>query len=310
MTAYVHIGTVKTGTTTIQKFLSNNKNILLEYRFKYSEVFFTNCKHDDLAKLIIQEEHLSLKREVISNIKNSEYKQQILKLKNEIDNNKDCKFLFSTEGISWLFSDEKFIQILQKLLYEIGFSKIYIVLYLRNTADLLASLSNQEIKNGHKEDNMYSLKVSPDKYFRTHSYNNQWLCQNYSKVFGKENLIIKIFDKNEFYQGDLLKDFIHSIGLKWNKRFVIPLIQNESIDLLGIELMQRINNFGLGGFLGENSKSLRNFFMKFFRSKDCDIKFQPPKAIVQSYLDYFEESNEWVRKEFFPHKERLFPKKT
>ncbi|EOU2823641.1 hypothetical protein L8W66_06105 [Campylobacter lari] len=309
MTAYVHIGTVKTGTTTIQKFLSNNKNILLEYRFKYSEVFFTNCKHDDLAKLIIQEEHLSLKREVISNIKNSEYKQQILKLKNEIDNNKDCKFLFSTEGISWLFSDEKFIQILQKLLYEIGFSKIYIVLYLRNTADLLASLSNQEIKNGHKEDNMYSLKVSPDKYFRTHSYNNQWLCQNYSKVFGKENLIIKIFDKNEFYQGDLLKDFIHSIGLKWNKRFVIPLIQNESIDLLGIELMQRINNFGLGGFLGENSKSLRNFFMKFFRSKDCDIKFQPPKAIVQSYLDYFEESNEWVRKEFFPHKERLFPKK-
>ncbi|EHC5584837.1 hypothetical protein JTC37_000390 [Campylobacter lari] len=107
MTAYVHIGTVKTGTTTIQKFLSNNKNILLEYRFKYSEVFFTNCKHDDLAKLIIQEEHLSLKREVISNIKNSEYKQQILKLKNEIDNNKDCKFLFSTEGISWLFSDER-----------------------------------------------------------------------------------------------------------------------------------------------------------------------------------------------------------
>ncbi|EJC8350285.1 hypothetical protein M0761_001965, partial [Campylobacter coli] len=30
---------------------------------------------------------------------------------------------------------------------------------------------------------------------------------------------------------------------------------------------------------------------------------------MQSYIDYFEESNEWVRKEFFPHKERLFPKK-
>ncbi|EOE2133049.1 hypothetical protein ACKCGC_001890 [Campylobacter coli] len=26
-------------------------------------------------------------------------------------------------------------------------------------------------------------------------------------------------------------------------------------------------------------------------------------------MDYFEESNEWVRQEFFPHKERLFPKK-
>lgn len=30
---------------------------------------------------------------------------------------------------------------------------------------------------------------------------------------------------------------------------------------------------------------------------------------MQSCIDYFEESNEWVRKEFFPHKERLFPKK-
>ncbi|HDZ5254130.1 TPA: hypothetical protein RTI72_001321, partial [Campylobacter coli] len=39
------------------------------------------------------------------------------------------------------------------------------------------------------------------------------------------------------------------------------------------------------------------------------LKFQPPKEVVQSYIDYFEESNEWVRKEFFPHKERLFPKK-
>ncbi|EOD6367830.1 alpha-2,3-sialyltransferase, partial [Campylobacter jejuni] len=44
-------------------------------------------------------------------------------------------------------------------------------------------------------------------------------------------------------------------------------------------------------------------------SKDPKLKFQPPKEIYQSYIDYFEESNEWVRKEFFPHKERLFPKK-
>lgn len=30
---------------------------------------------------------------------------------------------------------------------------------------------------------------------------------------------------------------------------------------------------------------------------------------MQSYIDYFEEPNEWVRKEFFPYKEKLFPKK-
>ncbi|EOH1891043.1 hypothetical protein ACLWOK_001621, partial [Campylobacter coli] len=48
---------------------------------------------------------------------------------------------------------------------------------------------------------------------------------------------------------------------------------------------------------------------KYFTSKDPHLKFQPAKEVTQSYMDYFEESNEWVRKEFFPHKERLFPKK-
>ncbi|EIX7824910.1 hypothetical protein MK959_001435 [Campylobacter coli] len=127
----------------------------------------------------------------------------------------------------------------------------------------------------------------------------QW----WGEVFGKENLIVRLFDKNEFYQGDLLKDFIHSIGLEWDDEFIIPPKQNESLDLLGIELLKRTN------------KSYKHLLPSTISgaylctSKDPHLKFQPPKEVVQSYIDYFEESNEWVRKEFFPHKERLFPKK-
>ncbi|MCV3554124.1 hypothetical protein L8X50_08235, partial [Campylobacter sp. CNRCH_2013_0898h] len=124
--------------------------------------------------------------------------------------------------------------------------------------------------------------------------------------FGKENLIVRLFDNNEFYQGDLLKDFIHSIDLEWDDEFIIPPKQNESLDLLGIELLRRLNSLNLGGW---NKTSLVNFVLKHFTSKDPHLKFQPPKEIMQSYINYFEESNEWVRKEFFPYKERLFPKK-
>ncbi|EIB1732395.1 hypothetical protein K8H13_000216 [Campylobacter coli] len=54
---------------------------------------------------------------------------------------------------------------------------------------------------------------------------------------------------------------------------------------------------------------MQKIYNKYFTFDDPYLKFQPPKEIIQSYIDYFEESNEWVRKEFFPHKERLFPKK-
>ena len=35
----------------------------------------------------------------------------------------------------------------------------------------------------------------------------------------------------------------------------------------------------------------------------------PKKEIYKAYIEYFEESNEWLRKEFFSHKESLFPKR-
>ncbi|EIZ1632798.1 hypothetical protein MPL02_000858, partial [Campylobacter coli] len=145
--------------------------------------------------------------------------------------------------------------------------------------------------------------INPWEYDRQYIFDNQWLCQKYSEIFGKENLIVRLFDGNEFYQGDLLKDFIHSIGLKWENNFIIPLKQNESLDLIGVELCKALNK------QNSNYDEFMELYSKYFISKSLFTKFYPPKKIIQSYLDYFEESNEWVRKEFFPHKERLFPKK-
>ncbi|EDP2922585.1 hypothetical protein GJ223_09190, partial [Campylobacter jejuni] len=83
---------------------------------------------------------------------------------------------------------------------------------------------------------------------------------------------------------------------------------NISLDLIGMELLSSLNKFS-SFYIYPRYYDLIPFFDKYFTSKNPELKFQPPKEIYQSYIDYFEESNEWVRKEFFPHKERLFPKK-
>ncbi|HHW4620437.1 TPA: hypothetical protein ACUW3R_001511 [Campylobacter coli] len=289
MIAYVHIGTPKTGTTTIQNFLFENRSKLKQNKFLYPLSIEKDKQHWKLVTLSCE-----FQKNKINNYNNIFFD----KLKSEIDDK--ITTIFSSEGFVWSIEDKKNILGLKNLLISLGFTKIFILLYIRNPVDLMISFSSQDIKNAHQ---YISYETSPEKHFKRHNFDYKWICESWGEVFGKENLIVRLFDKNEFYQGDLLKDFIHSIGLEWDDEFIIPPKQNESLDLLGIELLKRTN------------KSYKHLLPSTISgaylctSKDPHLKFQPPKEVVQSYIDYFEESNEWVRKEFFPHKERLFSKK-
>ncbi|WP_121764398.1 coiled-coil domain-containing protein [Helicobacter burdigaliensis] len=144
--------------------------------------------------------------------------------------------------------------------------------------------------------------------------NYQDIIEKYLKIFGKENLIVRLFDKNEFKEGDLLKDFVDAIGLEWSDNFIIPDAENESLDLMGMELLKGLNrviprflsNYNLDPSRIEIQETIQKVFVG---TNNEEMKFKMPLCSVKFLVDYFEESNEWVRKEFFPHKERLFPKK-
>ncbi|XAK36383.1 hypothetical protein AAH951_01825 [Campylobacter coli] len=285
MTAYVHIGTVKTGTTTIQNFLLNNTDKFLKQRLCFSD--FLGRKNS--GKDVVLDSIWKIDKYTRNNIKE------------ELKNKTHCKILFSTEGLHANCRNEKQVLQVFDFFKEIGFSEIKIIIYLRAIEDLVPSLYSQMIKHNFTISN---LPIMSKNYRFYHDCDYKTL-KMWINVFGKENLIVRLFDKNEFYQGDLLKDFIHSIGLEWDDEFIIPSKQNESLDLLGIKL------FSLTSQKNVKNGIIQTWypFCKYFQSKDPHLKFQPSREIMQSYIDYFEESNEWVRKEFFPHKERLFPKK-
>ncbi|HDZ5081427.1 TPA: hypothetical protein RTH17_001841, partial [Campylobacter jejuni] len=296
MTCYLHIGTMKTGTSSIQDFLYKNQNLLKIQKTLYP-ISIKNSwhlnDHNPFAHAIEQANFSSLD-------------SYLKPLKQEINNSHSNKVILSTENIQFLLYNEKYIQELQIILKNLGFTKIHIIIYLRNPSDLFISMCSQALKNG-----------APKKFLSLPSENNKFkiLChheqtlKNWANIFKKENLIVKLFSKNEFYQGDLLKDFINTIGLEWDDNFIIPNKQNETLDLLGMEILNHFNNYSIPMLTNRYVDFIVNFFDKHFISKDLKLKFQPPKEIYQSYIDYFEESNEWVRKEFFPYKERLFPKK-
>ncbi|EPE5824422.1 hypothetical protein ACSJ9E_001349 [Campylobacter jejuni] len=300
MTCYLHIGTMKTGTSSIQDFLYKNQNLLKIQKTLYPNSIKNSWHLNDHNPFAHAIEYF------LEQANFSSLDSYLKPLKQEINNSHSNKVIVSTENIQFLLYNEKYIQELQIILKNLGFTKIYIIIYLRNPSDLFISMCSQALKDG-----------TPKKFLSLPSENNKFkiLChheqtlKNWGNIFKKENLIVKLFSKNEFYQGDLLKDFINTIGLEWDNNFIIPDKQNETLDLLGMEILNHFNNYSIPMRTNRYVDFIVNFFDKHFTSKDPKLKFQPPKEIYQSYIDYFEESNEWVRKEFFPHKERLFPKK-
>ncbi|EOG0504898.1 hypothetical protein ACK203_001151 [Campylobacter jejuni] len=299
MTCYLHIGTMKTGTSSIQDFLYKNQNLLKIQKTLYPNSIKNSWHlHDhnpfaDVIKCFLEQANFS------------DLNSYLELLKCEINNSHFNKIIISTENIQFLLNKRKYIQELQIILKNLGFTKIYIIIYLRNPNSLFVSMCSQALK-GNISDNFLS---HPDKnnLFKTICNYKQTL-ENWINVFQKENIIVKLFDKNEFYQGDLIKDFINTIGLEWDDNFIIPDKQNETLDLLGMEILNHFNNYSIPILTNRYVDFIINFFDKHFTSKNPELKFQPPKEIYQSYINYFKESNEWVRKEFFPHKKTLFHK--
>ncbi|MCV3477336.1 hypothetical protein L8X29_07525, partial [Campylobacter lari] len=304
MTAYVHIGTPKTGTTTIQNFCEINRLLLLEQGYLYSESVDKVKKRHSLIEDVVNEIYRnSAKIDLIEKI--VKFKKQYLVLKQEILANQNKFFLFSSEAISGTFNNIVQIEILKKIMNNLGFNTIYIVVYIRNIKDFVISMASQSIKSGY----LSPCEANPSNYFRKHIFDYRWICQNYAKVFGKEKLIVRLFDVDEFYHRDLIKDFIYSVGLKWNDNFIIPGKINESLNLIGFELQSRLNKLGCGGWNREKENNTLRFAEKYFQNfDDPGLKFQPCEKILQDYIDYFQDSNEWVRKNFFPFKAELFAK--
>ncbi|EFU7066361.1 hypothetical protein HTZ28_001044 [Campylobacter coli] len=320
MTAYVHIGTEKTGTTSIQEFLYINKSIIQKQNYFFAQSIGIK-NHWDLAFLgysLNKKDSYILNNSLWNFQAIKQHKKNIFsKIKDEVKFNH--KIIFSSELLQSRLTRKREIVKLYTFFKKIGFTNIKVICYIRDANEMLRSLLSEAIKweeidsfELKEEKEEYKLGYKKNLFHFHHICNHKQTLQWWGEVFGKENLIARLFDKNEFYQGDLLKDFIHSIGLEWDDEFIIPPKQNESLDLLGIDLLRRINKFlplfcnnARNIFRGD----LHHFAVKHFTSKDSHLKFQPPKEVVQSYIDYFEESNEWVRQEFFPHKERLFPKK-
>lgn len=108
------------------------------------------------------------------------------------------------------------------------FDRTLIVCYFRSQAEMALSLFSTSLKFGHTTSlDAFMELVQPETYF----YNFENVADNWSRVFGEESCVFRIFDRGMLSHGDIRKDFLNIIDLdyKMNEFYFSGPGVNESL---------------------------------------------------------------------------------
>ena len=202
--AILHIGTMKTGTTSIQKALSSNTDVLSRHGYNY---LGPPMRHSTiLAPAIAALPH------------------------------KDRDLIISDEGL-WHFADSKRSDT-AKLAKILEHYDVNVLIYLRRPDSFLNSWFQQGLKSGTGSLTMSQFLASA---FVQSGLRFQHLIAQFEAVFGKDSIILRPYEKSQLAQEDAVLDFLETLGLPVNE-FILPSRSNATPDtdnLLLRSLFQR-----------------------------------------------------------------------
>ncbi|MFN6483331.1 MULTISPECIES: hypothetical protein [unclassified Nostoc] len=208
-TIYLHIGMPKTGTSSLQKILFNNRNKLLKNGYLYpmsgirnnaKEVEDRYC-HNLLALFFLD---FKEKNDLLSQFSTWEG------LKTEIDSINPKNVIISAEAFTFydVFYKSETIAKVKNLLKDY---EIKIVIYFRKQDDFLESCYRYMVNIG-------ASRIGIKDFFNEFKYmfNYYQILENWADIFGYKNIIVRRFDKKNLKNNNF-DDFLQAINLLGDK---------------------------------------------------------------------------------------------
>lgn len=266
---FLHIGLHKTGTSSIQESLIQNKDNLAKEGILYINnlKIFDNILNNDYF-------NIKLVGKCITELEN------ISKSKN----NTIKKIIISNEAFSGNpFDGYKKLKIIVKYLSKI--SKRFetkIILYLRRQDELIESLYIQSIKDGKTD--LFNDFIKTLKYdsFNWSNYLKIWM-----QHFSKNQLIVRMYDKKKYKDGNIVTDFACALESKLLKNDITFYEENKGYSQASLEVAQMLNQY-----LNEYEKRYVRHFLEKIDTKKRHISstFYTHKE-RQKVLAYFKKCN-------------------
>lgn len=223
-TLYLHIGMGKTGTTALQSFFWTNRELLAKNGILYPYLGMIEGAHHLLSPY-----HPSFLKEDCNFVDVDVWGPMLL---NAVQPN----ILISSELMVWA-SEESVIQFCEKLKQ---LFQVKIVIYLRRQDNIIMASYNQVIKDGSQRENLNDSEL--EKLFLQFNYEQK--LKPWRTALGKENIIVRPYEKGQFYEGDIIKDFMHYVlGLEFTNQYSVEKEnQNPRLSTSAMEFKRLLNN--------------------------------------------------------------------
>ena len=207
----LHIGTEKTGTTTIQEFVNKNRQVLANQELGTLKGFGRPNNRDFVVYFQTNLDDWARHKMISSAEEKSQYFSDFeSRFEKEIGirqvANSGARLITSEHFSSRLRTLEELNSL--KTFLELYFDSIKIICYLRPQEEMAVSLHSTGLKGqGHVSLENRLKQVVPQNYY----YNFHEMAKMWESVFGKENLHFRIFDREKLAKQDIRHDFIEAI---------------------------------------------------------------------------------------------------
>lgn len=178
-----------------------------------------------------------------------------------------------------IFSSEFFFERVEELAEHIPDAKF--ILYLRNELEVVESSYNQSVKR-HRKTEVFTDIVKPV------SSSLRRILQYYKKL-GEENFILRFYAPPLFVHGNIIADFLSSIGLEVSNRYFNNLTVNNSYTKEALELKRFFNRFA--------DDTLHHKLDEFLQSvsiKKVDYSLMSPDAFRNAKVGYTYQIKEFL----------------
>lgn len=276
MQVYIHIGTEKTGTTSIQQFLGKNKLKLIQHGVEPLGEFVVPGSLNNIALPLAANENAGNDILAYRQDEFEKFREKVRsKLSEVILRNPHPQvkaIICSSEHLSSRLTTIDHTRAL-KSLFPAG-CDFKIVIYLREQRDLLLSSQAESIKAGGSNISFNDprKRIEPQPYGIIY-YNFERMLGIWEAVFGEKNIIVRPYENAQLLSGDVIPDFLSIIGVpsdvyaedgapvRLNKRLspevlfflakLNPHINAKTRERI-IQVLSTVDNFGKGEFSSNN----------------------------------------------------------
>ena len=297
---YLHIGTEKTGTTAIQAAGNGERRRLQQQNGIWYAKLPGTTWHYKLALYATGDKELR-KYAGLQDEKAWLSFQQTFpqKLHAEIEDSGCQKIVLSSEHLSSRIRRPAEVTRLAEILNPLGSVKV--VCYLRPQHELYSSANSTFVKSGG------TFYRPPPRNDNNPFYNYEKMLDPWAAVFGKENVIVRIYDPVLLKNGDVVADFFDLLGYDDYTTEAEQTRTNISFDQKTLRFLMLMNKH-IPTFKEDRLNPERADLVKALRGVATAAKPLLPAAELRRIYALFDASNATVAKRFLGRADGvLFP---